>query len=105
MRSQSVESFLRKYARNDPVDPARKAPCDISDRFALAQPRIRMVQENGRSAHAHNADFKCDTRAQGRLFKNHRDESARKSILVTLRVHLDIRGQTKQLADVHGIPL
>src|SRR5882762_6411543 len=105
MRRQGVESLLRKYTRNDSLHPARQAPRDVGNRFALAQPRVRMIQKNCRAAEAHNADFKRDTRAQRRLFKNHRQESARESFLVAVRVRLDIRGQTKQLADLRGVPL
>ncbi len=105
MRRQSVQGLLLKYTRDDPVYPARKTPRDIGDRFALAQPRVRMIEQNGRATHAHDAGFERDARAQGRLFKNHREEPARESVLVPIRVRLDARGQTKQLADLRGVPL
>src|SRR5712692_11140872 len=105
MRRQGVQGLLLKYTRDDPVYPARKTPRDVGDRFALAQPGVRMIEQNGRATHAHDAGFKRDARAQGRLFKNHREEPARKGVLVPLWVRLDVRGQTKQLADLRGVPL
>src|SRR5207302_1020601 len=102
---QGVESFLCKYARNDSLHPARKAPRDVGDRFALAQPSIRVIEENGRATHAYNADFKGHARAQGWLFKNHREEPARKSFFIPVRMRLDVRSQTEQLADLRGVPL
>src|SRR5882672_1432816 len=105
VRRQGIESLLRKYTRDNSVHPARKAPRDIGNRFALAQPRVCVIEEDGRTTHAHHADLKRDPRAQRRLFKNHRQESARESVLVTVRVRFDVRGQTKQLADLRGVPL
>jgi len=37
--------------------------------------------------------------------KNHRQEPARESFLVAVRVRFDIGSQTKQLADLRGVPL
>src|ERR1700676_3668219 len=104
-RCQGVQGFLRKYARYDSVDPTRKAPRDVSDRFALAETRVRVVEQNGRAPHAYNAHFEGHTRAQGGFFKNHGEETARESVLITIRVRLDVRRQTKQLADLRGVPL
>src|SRR5882762_11739764 len=56
MRRQGVESLLRKYARNDSMHPARKASRNVGNRFALAQARVCVIEEDGRAAHAHNAD-------------------------------------------------
>src|ERR1700737_368334 len=77
VRRQSVEGFLSEYARYDSLHPARKAPRHIGNSLAPAQSRVCVVEENGRSAHVNNADFEGDARAQGRLFKNHRQQTAR----------------------------
>ena len=79
MRRENFQRLLRKYARHNPVHPARKAAPDIGNRFALAQMRVRVVEENCRAAQARNADFKRDPRAQRRLFKNHRQKPAGQS--------------------------
>ena len=77
MRRQHFKRLLRKHARDDSLHPARKAPPDVGNRFALAQMRIGVIEVNRRAAQAGDADFKRDARAQRRLFKNHRQKAAR----------------------------
>src|ERR1019366_7210495 len=91
MCRQGLECFLRKHARHNPLHPARKTPRDIGNRFALAQMRVRVVEENGRATQARNADLKGDTRAQRRFFKNHGEKPASEGALVTVRMGFDVR--------------
>ena len=79
MRRQFFEAFLRENARHDSLHPARKVPRHVGNRFAIAQTRVGVIQKNGRAAQAAHAHFKCDARAQRRLFKNQRHEAAGQS--------------------------
>src|ERR1700693_2773767 len=67
--------------------------------------RIRVVEVNRRAAHAGNADFKRDARAERRLLKNHRQKAAGESGLVAFRMRLDVRGHAKKFLNLRGAPL
>src|SRR6266851_8957300 len=87
------------------MHPAREAPRNIGNRFAVAKMRIRVVEVNRRAAHAGDADFKRDASAERRFLKNHRQKTTREGGLVAIRMRLDVRGKAKQFLHVRGAPL
>src|SRR6266478_6271454 len=100
MLRQDFESLLRKNTRHDSLHPARKAASDIGNGFAVTEMRVGVIEINRRPAQAGNTDFECNARAQRWLFKNHCQEPASEGVLVAVRVRLNVRSQTKQLADL-----
>src|SRR5579864_8084698 len=105
VRRKNFQSLLRKNARDDSLHPSRKTAPHVGNRFALAEVRLGMVEENGATAQAGDAHFKRDTRTQRWLFKNHREETSRKGGLVPFGMRLHVRGQPKELLDLSGGPL
>src|SRR3989454_2908857 len=71
-----LDRGMSERPRHDPVHPALEAPGNVPDGLALAEARLRVVEVNGRAAHARHADFKCGARPQRRLFKNHGELAA-----------------------------
>src|SRR4029077_14827614 len=72
-----IQRALRKYTRDNSVDPLLQILRDILNAFALAQARVRIVEKYGAAAHALHSNIKRGSRAQRRLFKNHRQEFSR----------------------------
>src|SRR5258708_34696104 len=93
MRCENFKRILRKHTRDNSMHPARKAPRNIGNRFAVAKMRIRVVEVNRRAAHAGDADFKRDASAERRFLKNHRQKTTREGGLVAIRMRLDVRGK------------
>src|SRR4029077_823067 len=105
MRGENFKTILRKNTRDNSVHPPREAPPHIGNRFAITEMRVRVVEVNRRAAHAGDANFKCDARAQGRFLKNHRQKTAGQGGFVAIRMRFDVRGQAKQFLNMRGTPL
>ena len=86
------------------MHPALKVPRDVGNRFALAEARFGVIEKNHRAAHALNANFKRDARAQRRLLKNQREKFAAQARTRSVRMRLDVRGQLKQFPGLRGAP-
>src|SRR5204863_3712794 len=72
--------------------------------FAFAETSLRVIEEYHLAAHALDADFEGDTRAERRLLKNQREEFAAQSFRVTSRIGFDVRGEREEFARVRRTP-
>ena len=70
-----LQLALLEDARHDALHPARKIPRHVGNGFALAQPRHRVIQKDGRAAQAAHAHLESHARAQRRLLQNQRQEA------------------------------
>ena len=99
-----VEHTLLVNARDDALHPALQVARHVGDGFALAEPRLRVIQKDHEAAHALNADFEGDARAQRRLLKNQRDMLAAKRGSILRGTRLDVGGALQQIARIGGAP-
>ncbi len=103
--SHLFENALLVDASDDALHPLLEVARDIRNGFAFAEAGLRVVQEDHEAAHALDADFKSDTRAQGRLLKNQRDVLIAQDRGKTRRTRLDFRGALQEVARSCRTPL
>ena len=99
------EHALLVDARDDALHPLLKVPRHVGNGFAFAEARLRVVKKHHEAAHALNANFKGDTRAQRRLLKDQRDVLVAKHGGIARGTRLDVRGALEQVAGLRGIPI
>ena len=98
------QNTLFVNAGDDALHPTLEVAGHVGDGFALAQPRLGVIEENDVTTHALDADLKRDARAQGGLLKDESNVLAAQHGGEARRARLDVRGALQQLARVRRRP-
>ena len=97
--ASSSTTLVAEGPGHDPLNHALEIPGHVRHGFPLAETDFRGRQIDGESAQLVNADVEGDSRAQRRLFENHRERLALERLRVLCRVRLDVDGVLDQFSD------
>ena len=95
-----IERALRKYTRDNSVNPLLQIFRDVLDTLAFAEACLGVVQKYRATAHALHSNIKSCARAQRGLFKNHGDEFSGERSAVAFGSGFHFRGKMQTFT--HG---